>query len=166
METDFGIRKLAVKHSAIAGKFRPTLQFALKRVRCGFTPHWQGAAAAAQWLYWLANLLREGQRYEVRALNRVPRLVRPDSPRPVEYKKPRWQRKNAPAKPGFISAADQETLLEGLLRWMDAMQEAVEAPPGECYPPPPAGLQAVLARNGYDPHSPGAPLRMMKEYLV
>jgi hypothetical protein len=166
METDFTMRKWCAGHARIVEIFRPTIQLALKRVRCGFTPQWLCVIEATHWLYWLAMFLRHAQSEEVHALNHVPRLVTPDSPRPVEYKKPRWSKKKALPKPASISLADQETLLEGLLRWMDTMQAAVEAPPGECCPPPPQGLQAVLARNGYDPHSPGAPRRMMKEYFV
>jgi hypothetical protein len=107
------------------------------------------------------------QAYEVAALDRIPRLLKPDGPpRITVYKKPRWSRKNAPPKPPSISLADQETLLEGVLRWIDAAKAALEAPQGECFPSLPTGLQAVLARNGYDPHSPRSPRRMMKEYFA
>lgn len=105
--------------------------------------------------------LQAGAEFEIRGLN----LQRPADEQLKAYSKPRFFKAKAPPKPRRMSLADQETLLEGLLRWCDACIALMDAPPGECYPHLPPGLKAVLQRNGFDPHHHLSPMRLVKEYM-
>jgi hypothetical protein len=52
METERDLRKVAGSYCRFLDHWRPGIEFALKRLRCGFSPDWRAAREAAQWLYW------------------------------------------------------------------------------------------------------------------
>jgi hypothetical protein len=159
METGHTLRAWCVTFGNIVEALRPDLQHALKSLRCGYMPRWYRVIETLTWLSQWAEVLHGTAEMEIMSLN-----TQREEPLEV-YHKPRFHKKKAPPRPPRISLSDQETYLEGLLRWLDAMKAAAEAPPGQCRPEMPPGLKAVLQRNGYDPHNWRSPRRLGREYF-
>jgi hypothetical protein len=145
-------------HAHFTRALRPWLAAALKHLRCGYSPNWPRVELTLRYMEGLSESLRA-----CADMNATLATVTGEPRR--RYRKPRFSRHKAPPKPGAISLADQETFLEGLLRWLDAMLELADAPEGECYPHLPPGLKAVLQRNGYDPHHHRSARKLVKEYF-
>ena len=161
METINRYRKLACVHARILVGFRPGLASALKHLRCGYVPKWFEVHMSLRFMDELVWALQACAEFEIWCMN----AQRPPDKQLKTYRKPRFYKKKAMPKPRAISLADQETFLEGLLRWCDAIIPLTDSPPGECYPHLPPGLKAVLQRNGFDPHHHLSPMRLVKEYL-
>ena len=148
-------------HLHMVEPFRRDIAAALKHLRCGYVPEWYMVHYVLKYMEKLVAALRYRAQVEVQIMN----MDLQAGQQRKAYRKPRFYKKNAPPMPRTISLADQETFLEGVLRWFDAMVAAVEAPPGECYPHLPPGLKAVLQRSGFDPHQYLAPRRLIRIYF-
>lgn len=157
----FNVRHAATHNTRSHETMRAMLAESLKLLRCGYSPRWLRIYQGLQWMGQMARLMQYAAEQEIRILNQQ----RPPDQQLPQYRKPRFYPRKAPPKPRAISAADQETFLEGVLRWFDAMAAGIHARPGEYYPHLPPGLKAVLQRNGFDPHHHLSPMRLVKEYF-
>lgn len=164
--TDFDIRDCCRSSCELLSLQRFIAEDALRAWRCGWGVQWCAVLEYASHVRVAAELLAMAARWEVSEMNHELQLLEPGTELHFkEPKKPRWAKRNAPPCPARLRASEVEPMLEGLLEWIDTVIDSADAPKGACYPQMPESMQAVLGRNGFDPHHHRSPDRMIRKYL-